>query len=396
MKHIFMIHTDFRIANLIVRSFINELTEEEKKELNNWRQTDQNNEQLYQKIASTEHIDQYVHNLKKFNKEQAWRNIERKKKITLLRKRWVRTLCYAAILVIPLLIISITIKNEFTPKPQSVQNIIYQPLSHSDNIKAVLKLDNGQTISLGKTFKGTLQTINYKQVQIDSTTLNYQTALKKNKQNILEYNCIKIPRGSEYLLLLSDGTKVYLNSMSQLRYPVVFCGNQREVELEGEAYFEVSKKGIPFIVHTQKARVEVLGTVFNISAYSGDEYQATLVSGSVRLQIPQCKSYVLKPSQQASIKSGENTIHLTTVNTDFYTSWIKGKINFKDQRLEKIMQILARWYDINVTYSNPQIKDLRFGCNVNRYEDILPFIHILERTEGIHAKINGKNILFYN
>ena len=167
------------------------------------------------------------------------------------------------------------------------------------------------------------------------------------------------------------------------------------MELTGEAYFEVNKTGHPFIVSTQGMQIEVLGTTFNISAYPGEEYQATLVSGSVKVDTGEGQSLVLKPSQQASLIPGSGNIQVRTVDTAFYTSWVKGKINFKDQRLEDIMRTLSRWYNIEVDYSDEALKNLRFGCYVNRYEEIAPFLELLEATENIHVKINGKTIIFY-
>ena len=164
----------------------------------------------------------------------------------------------------------------------------------------------------------------------------------------------------------------------------------------GEAYFEVSKTGQPFIVNVNGMQVEVLGTTFNISAYPNEEYQTTLVNGSVRVSAEKGESLILKPSQQATIVSGGNSIQVRTVDTSFYTSWVKGKINFKDQRLEDIMKILSRWYDMNVVYENEKLKNIRFGCNLNRYEEITPFVKLLEKTEEVHVKIEGNTITFHN
>ena len=210
------------------------------------------------------------------------------------------------------------------------------------------------------------------------------------------YNKVEIPRGGEYALVLSDGTKVHLNSMSSLRFPVAFTTGKREVELQGEAYFEVSKTGQPFIVNANGMQVEVLGTTFNISAYPDEEYQTTLVNGSVKVSAEKGESLILKPSQQATIALGSNSIQVRTVDTSFYTSWVKGKINFKDQRLEDIMKTLSRWYDMNVVYENEKLKNIRFGCNLNRYEEITPFVKLLEKTEEVHVKIEGNTITFHN
>ena len=143
-------------------------------------------------------------------------------------------------------------------------------------------------------------------------------------------------------------------------------------------------------------KIEVLGTTFNISAYPNEEYQTTLVSGSVKVQTENGSNRILKPSEQACITPGSNQINVRNVDTAFYTSWIHGKINFKDQRLEDIMKILSRWYDMNVVYENEGLKNIRFGCNLNRYEEITPFVKLLEKTEEVHVKIEGNTITFHN
>ncbi len=232
---------------------------------------------------------------------------------------------------------------------------------------------------------------------MDSTMLNYQITSKTAPKNKPVYNKVETPRGGEYALLLSDGTKVHLNAMTSLRFPVTFDNGPRKVELEGEAYFEVCKTGQPFIVCTQGMQVEVLGTTFNISAYPQEEYQTTLVNGSVKVNTETGESCILKPSQQATISLGNSSIQIRMVDAGFYTSWIKGKIHFKDQRLEDIMKILSRWYDMEVIFANEKIKKTyAFGCNVDRYSEITPFVRLLEETQKVHVKVNNKTITFYN
>ena len=210
-------------------------------------------------------------------------------------------------------------------------------------------------------------------------------------------NTVTVPQGQRVHLTLSDGTKVWLNAKTKMEYPQSFkVSDQRIVKVDGEAYFEVSKTGQPFIVNANGMQVEVLGTTFNISAYPDEEYQTTLVNGSVKVSAEKGESLILKPSQQATIALGSNSIQVRTVDTSFYTSWVKGKINFKDQRLEDIMKTLSRWYDMNVVYENEKLKNIRFGCNLNRYEEITPFVKLLEKTEEVHVKIEGNTITFHN
>ena len=329
-----------------------------------------------------------------FDSQAGWKGVETRIKRMELRRRHLKLLRYVALFIAPVLILVFAFQDISVPHVMMAIN--YWLPSKYCRVEPKLFLH----WIMGKRFiwmrmRWAAVAVAGKQIQIDSTTLNYSAADGQVVLSALAYNKVEVPRGGEYTLVLNDGTKVHLNSMSSLRFPLAFEAGKREVELAGEAYFEVNKTGHPFIVSTQGMQIEVLGTTFNISAYPGEEYQATLVSGSVKVDTGEGQSLVLKPSQQASLIPGSGNIQVRTVDTAFYTSWVKGKINFKDQRLEDIMRILSRWYNIEVDYSDEALKNLRFGCYVNRYEEIAPFLELLEATENIHVKINGKTIIFY-
>ncbi|MBD9094158.1 MAG: FecR family protein [Bacteroides oleiciplenus] len=390
-----MIKQDFHIANIIVRHLSGEITPEENTLLENWRKEEPGHEALFQKICSEENLKKNVEKSVLFNIATGWMEVEKRIRKNNNRERTIRILRYAAAVLVPVFFVGISLKytshDYFSDQPV----LLAQPILPGA-AKAILTLDNGETINLDKGTADVLQKIGGTNIQIDSTTLNYQLAQSASTQLEVVYNKVEIPRGGEYALVLSDGTKVHLNSMSSLRFPVAFTAGKREVELQGEAYFEVSKTGQPFIVNANGMQVEVLGTTFNISAYPDEEYQTTLVNGSVKVSAKKGESLILKPSQQATIASSSNSIQVRTVDTSFYTSWVKGKINFKDQRLEDIMKTLSRWYDMKVIYESERIKNIRFGCNLNRYEEITPFVELLEKTEEVHAKIEGNTITFYN
>lgn len=388
-----MIKQDFYIANIIARYISGEITPEEKIDLENWRKENHAHEILFNKICSEKHYNAHEAKKEHFDNTTGWQNIGKRIERNNRKERFLRVLNYAAIILLPILVISITIKHSDT-NTSNRQDYLAQSILPG-KAKAVLTLDNGQVINLGTDVEALDENLNGINIQADSTMLKYSQTEKTVKEEIA-YNKIETPKGGEYLLVLSDGTKVHLNAMSKLRYPVQFGKNRREVELEGEGYFEVSKNGYPFVVKTNGMQVEVLGTVFNISAYQDEECQATLISGSVKVKTGEKNSCILKPSQQASVAPGNVAIQVRTVDTAFYTSWIKGKIHFKDQRLEDIMKILSRWYDMDVHYANSKVKDILFGCNINRYDEITPFVKLLEETKQVRTKIDGKTITFYN
>ena len=358
-----MIKEYFHIAHLISRHLSGEVTPEESRFLDKWRKESKSHEQLFQKICSDEHYAQHEIRKMEFDSQAGWKGVETRIKRMELRRRHLKLLRYVALFIAPVLILVFALQDISVPHVMDGNQLLAAQQILPGGAKAILTLDNGETVYLDENADGRQLQLAGKQIQIDSTTLNYSAADGQVVQSALAYNKVEVPRGGEYTLVLNDGTKVHLNSMSSLRFPLTFEAGKREVELAGEAYFE--------------------------------EYQATLVSGSVKVDTGEGQSLVLKPSQQASLIPGSGNIQVRTVDTAFYTSWVKGKINFKDQRLEDIMRILSRWYNIEVDYSDEALKNLRFGCYVNRYEEIAPFLELLEATENIHVKINGKTIIFY-
>ena len=386
-----MINQHFYIARLIARYLSDEIEEEEQAELTRWRDESPENERLFQEICKEENIKQNMQKRQTFHAEDGWEGVQRKIQRHRFRHRILNMCKYAAIFIFPVAIATVAIYksgNEPQPLSQVEEQIV------PGGKKAVLILDNGEAIDLKSTSGVELKEKDGTVIQVDSTVLNYQQAPARTSEK-LAYNKVNVPRGGEYQLMLSDGSKVQLNSMSSIRFPVQFAQDCRLVELEGEAYFEVSKTGQPFIVQTKGMKIEVLGTTFNISAYANEEYQTTLVSGSVKVQTENGSNRILKPSEQACITPGSNQINVRNVDTAFYTSWIHGKINFKDQRLDDIMKTLARWYDMDVVYENEATKELRFGCYVNRYNEITPLVKLLEQTGRVTVTVEGKTIKIF-
>lgn len=386
-----MINQHFYIARLIARYLSDEIGEEEQAELTRWRNESPENERLFREICKEENIKQNMQKRQTFHAEDGWEGVQRKIQHHRFRHRILNICKYAAIFIFPVVIATVAIyksSNEPQPLSQVAEQIV------PGGKKAVLILDNGEAIDLKSTSGVELKEKDGTVIQVDSTALNYQQAPARTSEK-LAYNKVNVPRGGEYQLTLSDGSKVQLNSMSSIRFPVQFAQDCRLVELEGEAYFEVSKTGQPFIVQTKGMKIEVLGTSFNISAYANEEYQTTLVSGSVKVQTENGSNRILKPSEQACITPGSNQINVRNVDTAFYTSWIHGKINFKDQRLDDIMKTLARWYDMDVVYENEATKELRFGCYVNRYNEITPLVKLLEQTGRVTVTVEGKTIKIF-
>lgn len=392
-----MLKDDFFIAALIAKSSMESLSEEESRQLEAWKKVSARNQALFDRLSREESLSAYARRAQKYDTPQAWGQVEARIRSVRTRNLYLRFLQYAAIFLLPLLAgIGVYYLTEANRQTFTVEVPLPLPVKiQPGGSKAVLTLGNGRQVCLEVDSIRDLEEAGA-QIQVRSTQLAYEAKPASTLAEQPVYNKIETPRGGEYKLALSDGTQVHLNAMSALRYPVQFDGNTREVELAGEAFFEVTKNDRPFIVKTKGMQVQVLGTVFNVSAYLEDSFtQTTLLSGAVKIHTSQGNSVELKPSQQAEVDNRSAELTVRTVDPFMYTSWAKGKIYFKDERLEDILTSLARWYDIDVAYEKESLKNQRFGCNLNRYEAIEPFLNLLKETGKIRTRIEGRKIIIY-
>ena len=240
-----------------------------------------------------------------------------------------------------------------------------------------------------------LQETNGTRIEVAGGSLTYRDSLQSEA---LIYNEISIPRGGEFHLVLADGTQVWLNAETSLKYPVAFGGNSREVFLKGEAYFEVAHDArMPFYVHTSRGKVQVLGTSFNVRDY-GDEHKVVTVleSGKVRYTSTCQKSKDLLPGYLLEDVEGQGLLS-RKVDTRLYTSWREGKYLFENASVEEIMTTLQRWYNIRVIYLDESVKHLHFTGDLERYDTFDTFLRFMEaggdlvfQTEGNTVIVNKK------
>lgn len=392
-----MLKQDFNIAALVAKSITNSLSAEEKQELENWKNASEHNRRLFESMCRKENLYNYSLQTKKYDKADGWEQVQKRIRAA-RRKKTYTTLCqYAAIFLLPLMAGVITFHLTRQTDRPAVNTVVAQTVNITPGeSKAVLTLGDGTVVDLDTQSSRKLEESGM-QIQVNKAELTYNKQETEDLKEEPVYNQIDIPRGGEYKLRLSDGSLVHLNAMSSLRYPVHFSGEAREVVLTGEAFFEVSKDAAkPFIVKTTGVDVRVLGTTFNVSAYPDNPYtQTTLVSGSVQMQTREGGTIVLKPSQQAELDNKSHEIVVRQVDVTLYTSWIQGKIYFKDERLETIMTALSRWYDVKIVFVNEKVKNMRFGCNLNRYEEITPFLELLAATGKVKTKLENHTITIY-
>jgi transmembrane sensor len=251
--------------------------------------------------------------------------------------------------------------------------------------KAVLTLGNGQTIVLTNAKNGELATENSAVIKKTAEgELVYQGTATAAPT---AYNTITTPRGGQYTLTLSEGTKVVLNAASSLKYPTAFNGKDRTVELVGEGYFEVAhNKAKPFRVISKGQTVEVLGTHFNINSYADEpNVKTTLIEGSVNVN-----GLILKPNQQA-VLTDHSRINIVNVNADEAIAWKDGLFRFDHTDIKTLMRQIARWYDVEVVYEGT-IKDEQFFGKIERSYTLSEVLKLLEMNK-VHVKLEGKRII---
>jgi ferric-dicitrate binding protein FerR (iron transport regulator) len=265
--------------------------------------------------------------------------------------------------------------------------------------KALLTLADGSTIILDSASNGLLSTQgNIKVEKLDNGLLAYKVNGKIVTENDEAfYNTISTPRGGQYKVTLSDGTGVWLNAASSIRFPVFFTGNERKVEVTGEVYFEVAKNiSKPFKVKAVNSEVEVLGTHFNINAYSDEaSIKTTLLEGKVKITVPGQSATqparFLQPGQQSGIsKTGQISV-LNNADTEEAVAWIKGRFQFDNTDLRSMLRQFARWYDVEVEYRGPV--DLYFTGQLTRNEQVTKVFKQLELTGEVHFRMEGRKVI---
>ena len=260
--------------------------------------------------------------------------------------------------------------------------------------KAILVLSTGEQIQLTKSTQK-IQEQDGSVLKIDSVMgVQYDSLSTKRAEKPI-YNKIVVPRGGEYFVTLSEGTKVWLDADSELEYPVFFSGDFREVKLKGNAYFCVTKKNDkPFVVRAGEFSLKVYGTEFNVNAYDLQNIETVLVNGSIGFKANvSTPERMMAPNELAVSDSRTGLSEIHQVDIYPYIAWKNQNIVFVNERLESIMEKMARWYDVTVFFQDESLKDLRFDCNMRRYTDIRDLFFFLEKTSNARFALNGRTVV---
>lgn len=345
---------DVKTKKLIVKFLAKEANLEELRQLELWIRNPKN-EHLFIEYFKANYYANTA--LKTYDIECAKKNILQQINRRKAKSNYIFKYAIAATLALILTTTYLFRDNLFntTAKDAFSQRKLYKEQTKN---KAVLTLENGSQVALE----------NGNSIQTQNATSNGKVLVYQNKAKQVElvYNQLTIPRGGQYVVELSDGTKVWLNSESQLKYPVNFIkGQSREVELAyGEAYFDVSPsskhKGAKFKVFNQFQEIDVLGTEFNIKAYKEESnVYTTLVEGKISVSIDN-RNLGLKPNQQLDLDINNNTSVIKTVDVYNEVSWKDGVFSFENKTLEEVMKVFSRWYDIEIVFKNNSIKNEEF------------------------------------
>lgn len=374
----------------IITSVVNgEATPEEQQKLDEWMACSEENRRLFEKVRRTMEGITPQHPVPEFDSMAGWdrflKNIPQERKQRNLRPVWWSAVGCAAAIALFLLVTPYFSETPVTA-PEEIQ---------PGSSKAILVVDNQSPIHIGN--QSLQLSSGGSKIENDSLSgLSFQSTDEEDAAEIT-YSKLIIPLGGEYKLTLADGTQVWLNSESEIRFPSAFTGDKREVEFSGEAYFKVATDSTrPFYVKTNDISVKVYGTEFNVRAYHEDPCIATtLVEGRVSV-IPageEKREVKIEPSQQLTYSKAGQQIEIREVDVNLYTSWKTGYYTFENTSLKEMFNYLRRWYIFDVTYQDKELENLTFTGEFQKDHPIEYGLELIRLTCEVDFNIDGHHII---
>ena len=371
------------IRRLIQLNLVGGLSPEEKGKLENWIDESEEHRLLFYKIKKQLSVNE-IRNYLQTDVEDAWKKVREKTfgappVRPRIRPKWLK---YAAV-VLPVLL-SITLWYAWKEKMENKQATVAC-------LSPVLTLDNGEKYQLDPEEQTEIYVDEEVKAYQAGGGLIYDTTARQEEN---KYNRIEVPRGSEYWIVLPDGTRVWLNAATELKYPVAFHAKERRVYLKGEAYFEVAPdKNRPFYVETEEVKIRVLGTVFDVNTHYTRGVRTVLVEGAVALEWGDQKEIRMKPGELADFDRTTTEVTLKEVDVTSYISWKEGYFVFEDEPLEEIMHTLSLWYDKEFLFVGKRSRALHFSGHIKRYERIETILSAITDVTGVEFRMNGQIIL---
>ena len=373
----------FDISNLIFRKLAGTCSDEENVELERWVNVSKRNKSLYTRVFSDEVMADKIRQYRNEDVQLAFEEFVRRREQLELRKRQkIRLIRYAAILILPLVVSMWYLvhekETEKTFTAQTSENIM-------GNGFPVLTLSNGEELILAEQNLA-LKERNGTRITMETKNgMRYSASDSVREENV--YNILATPAQCDFMFTLADGTKVWLNAQSSLRYPVSFTGKERVVYASGEVYLEVAEDvQHPFyVVLENDMKIKVLGTSFNVNTYHDAE--VTLVTGRIKAEYKNGeKEWVLRPGNQLRMEGNEATIN--TVNVNDYITWKDGMYIFKERKLEFIAETIERWYGMKFIFLDEKGKTEVFTGILDKHVGLEVFVHQLSKASGLKCLIS--------
>lgn len=372
-----------------IREYLSgELSQAEEREFNEWLTGDMDAQRIFKERVKQYHLVRWARRWEAIDDDVARRQVVGRVHRHRLRIGFIR---YAAVIAVILVSGLVVWSWQHQSTEPSGLTVVSVPTTNVP----ILKLADGKEIPISPRDMEIIRSTRKVDIQLaDSGRLEY-VAKSDSIVGQVDYNTLVIPRGCEFNLVLADGSRVWLNAGSSLKYPETFSSGERRVYLTGEAYFEVEHDtSAPFVVNTRSMDLQVLGTSFNIKAYDDESMViTTLVTGKIRQEFPEiAKDITLTPSRQSIFDRVSGKLETKEADIRETLAWKEGKIVANDERLEDIFRQLSRWYDFKVVYTQPSLKDVRFYLHSNIYAEIQTILEHLQTTKGIRFSCIGKTI----
>ena len=386
-----MLSKEEHIARLIFLHIQGMTDNAQEKELNEWRSVSPRHEELFQRMLSSEHVEKSISRFVKTEEEEErgwWQLQQRARSGRSVRK--IKWFPYAAAIV---LILSVGGVFYFSGDKEQTEIL---PIAKNEvqvpGSRAVLILPDGRKVDLENEVLRSDLAQSDSLLLISTRSLKYRDIDSPDTTEV--FHTLEIPRGGEYLLTLSDGTMIYLNSESTLSFPVKFQGKERKVYLTGEAYFKVAKNTEhPFVVTAGELEVLVTGTTFGVRAYKDEkDIQTTLESGQVTVRV-EGKSVKLVPNKQVLFNKSTMGLEVRDVDVDLYLAWADGRLVYDNCPLEKILTDLGRWYNIDVFYSRDELRSYQFSLNMKKHEEFTQVLELIGKTGEVQFEIKDNTVI---
>lgn len=372
-----------KLDERLLRYLLDEMETSERGEIEAWMEENEQNRNYFRDFQKT-HLE-LLWSVQAGEARMDFNTFRRQLRRPSVVKLWYR--------VVAVIVLAISIGGWFVWSESSENELLSRnEMIQPGKVQAKLYLSSGEAVEISDEAKDLKEQDGTSIKVSESGKLSYEREGVNGSSQVV-MNRVEVPRGGEFSLVLEDGTQVWLNAESELRYPVHFTGKERVVYLKGEAYFNVVKNSdAAFLVQVDEVTVKVYGTEFNVNAYEPDRVETVLTQGSVGMRHGD-EEVMLKPNQKGAYFKSDGTMRVENVNVLPYIAWKNGDFIFKNESLESIMNKLTRWYDLDVFYQNKELKEIRLSGNLKRYKDVRDLFHAFENISEARIKVDGKTVV---